>query len=145
MDDPARILADQVRLDLLDGGLDRLRPPLDDRLTQPDDAGVGMHLQEQPPRLDEEGFQPGDPQRVLGGDRGLASGRGPGLLSRLGRGGHAQTSQGSGDDLATVDQASSNFGVFIMIHCSQSRCELNQARRIMTDYLGQVRASRIPK
>ena len=62
----ARVLADQVRLDLLDRpSRTVMRPALDDRLAQADDAGVGVDLQEQPARLDQEGFQSGDSEGIL--------------------------------------------------------------------------------
>ena len=69
VDDLARVLADQVGLDLLDGRRDRERAPLDDRLAQADDPGIGVHLEEEPARLDQQGLEPGDPQRVAGSDR----------------------------------------------------------------------------
>ena len=78
MDHLARVFAHQVRLDFLDGGRDGRRPALDDRLAQPDDPGIGVHLQEQPARLDQQGFQLRDPKRVPGRDRGLDRERGPG-------------------------------------------------------------------
>ena len=58
--DRPRVLADQVGLDLLDRGGDGLGSPLDDRLAEADDAGVGVDLQEQPARLHQEGLEPRD-------------------------------------------------------------------------------------
>jgi len=46
MDDLSRIFADQVRLDLLHRLGARQSSAFEDRLTQTDDAGVGVHLQE---------------------------------------------------------------------------------------------------
>src|SRR5262249_20886091 len=64
VDDAGRVLADQPRLELLDGRRARLGAPLQDRLAEPDDALVGVDLQEEPTRLDEEGLEPGDTQRL---------------------------------------------------------------------------------
>ena len=77
----ARVLAGEVRLDLLDGGRDRLGPALDDGFAEPDEAGVGVDLEEQPPRLDEERFEPGDLESALGVD---------GRVGRVGDGGRGQ-------------------------------------------------------
>ena len=43
----------------------RLGAALDDGLAQPGDAGVGVDLQEQPARLDQEGFELRDAQLVF--------------------------------------------------------------------------------
>ena len=60
VDDVARILADEVRLDLLDGHGAGSRATLGDRLAKTGDALVGVHPQEEPARTDEEGLELGD-------------------------------------------------------------------------------------
>ena len=71
MDDLPRILADEIRLDLLHGLGAGFGAALEDRFAQPGDAGVGVNLQEQPSRLDEEGFELGDLERILASDGGV--------------------------------------------------------------------------
>ena len=69
VDDLARVLADEIRLDLLDGGGDGLGPPLDDGFTQADDAVIRMDLQKQPARLDQKRLQLRDLERIFACDR----------------------------------------------------------------------------
>src|SRR5262245_1722064 len=71
MNDLSWILADKVWLDLLDRRGDGFRAALNDGFAKPDDPGVGVNLEEQPPGLNEKSFQFGDLQRVLGLDRGI--------------------------------------------------------------------------
>ena len=71
MRDRARIFADEIGRQFLDGGRDRLRAAFDDRFAQPGDAGVGVNLQEQPARLDEKGFDFGDLEFVADADHRL--------------------------------------------------------------------------
>jgi hypothetical protein len=66
MDDLARILAHEVRLDFLDRRGNGERAPLDYRFTQPDDPGIGVDLQKQPPRLDQHCLKFGYPKRISG-------------------------------------------------------------------------------
>ena len=98
----ARVLAHQVRLDLLDGRGDGQGAPLDDRLPQADDPGVGVNLQEEPPRLDQKGLQLRDLEPILGADRRVASdtrlGIGLGPIER----GPAQRRKGAGQDRTTA-------------------------------------------
>jgi hypothetical protein len=54
VDDAARVLPDQRRRDLLDRGPDGQRAAFDDGLAEADDPRVGVHLEEEPARLDEE-------------------------------------------------------------------------------------------
>ena len=58
--DARGVLADQVGLQLRDGRGDGQRAPFEDRLAQADEAFVGVDLEEQPARLDQEGLQLGD-------------------------------------------------------------------------------------
>ena len=60
MHDPGRVLADQVGFELGDGLGAGQGAALGDGLAQPDQAFIGVDLEEQPARLDEEGFHPGD-------------------------------------------------------------------------------------
>ena len=60
MHHPARVFADQVRRDFLDGRRNRTGAAFQERLAQPHDAGVCMDLEKDPSRLDEESLQPGD-------------------------------------------------------------------------------------
>ncbi len=64
VDHVARVLAHQVRFNFPDGRLTRQGAALEKRLAQADDAGIGVNLEEQPARPDEEGFQPGDAQWI---------------------------------------------------------------------------------
>ena len=69
MDHLARVLAHEVRLDLLHGLCHRERPALDNRLAQAGDPGIRMDFQEQPARLHQHGLQPGDLDPILGKNR----------------------------------------------------------------------------
>src|SRR5262249_9121526 len=69
MDNPARVPSHQVRCDLLDRSRDCPGASLDDRLAETDDSGVGMDLQEEPSRLDEQGFELGDLDPIAVGDQ----------------------------------------------------------------------------
>ena len=60
-----RILAHQVRLNLLHRFGAGERAAFGDGLAEADDPGVGVDLQEQPARLHQEGLQLGDLQVVL--------------------------------------------------------------------------------
>ena len=71
MRDRARVFADQIRREFLDGRGDGLRAAFDDRFAQSDDAGVGVDLQEEPARFDEEGFDLGDLELVADADHRL--------------------------------------------------------------------------
>src|SRR5207245_10301834 len=97
---PSRISADQVRLDLLDCAGDRLRPPLYDRFAQADDAGVRMHLQEQPAWLDEKRLQLGYLERVFPSDGRVFFLLG--VTLRAGQGG-AQSGEGPGKHGSATD------------------------------------------
>jgi hypothetical protein len=63
--DPASVLADEIRLDLLHRRRDGERPALGHRLAEADDALVGVHLQEQPARFDEQRLEAGDADAAL--------------------------------------------------------------------------------
>ena len=71
MRDGARVFADEVGREFLDGRGDGLRAAFDDRFAQPGDAGVGVDFQEQPARLDENGFDLGDLEFVAEADHRL--------------------------------------------------------------------------
>ncbi len=45
------------------------RAPFDDRLAQADDPSVGVNLEEQPARLDEDGFEFRDRELLAGADQ----------------------------------------------------------------------------
>ena len=60
MHDPRRILADQRRLDLGDGLGHGQGPALQDRLTQADQAFIGVHFEKEPAGLDKNRFKSGD-------------------------------------------------------------------------------------
>ena len=70
--DRARIFADQVRLDFLDGFGARQRAAFGDGFAQADDAGVGVDLQEEPARLDQEGLELRDLEIVFRRDGSIA-------------------------------------------------------------------------
>ena len=73
---------------------DGLGPALDDRLAEADDAGVGVDLQEQPARLDEEGLELGDLEAAPGIDGGVL------LLG--GHGGRGQSDGPRGERFTSV-------------------------------------------
>ena len=77
-----RVLPQQVGLDLLDRFGDGQRPPLDDRLAESHDPRVGVHFQEEPARLDQQGLQLRDLDPLPGTDRCIA----PGAFLGLGLG-----------------------------------------------------------
>ncbi len=60
--DRPRVLADEVAFQLPDGSDAGLGPPLDDRLAEANDPGIGVNLQEEPARLDEDCLQSSDLQ-----------------------------------------------------------------------------------
>jgi len=60
----AGVLADQVGRQFLDGGGDRFGPAFHDRFSQAGDACVGVDLEEEPARLDQERLDLGDLQLV---------------------------------------------------------------------------------
>ena len=112
MNHSSGVFANQIRLEFFHSSRDCRRPSLDYRFPKPDNPGIGVNLQEQPTRLDEHGFQLCDPERVLGGDRRLASLAGLGFPVAATERGYAQTSKGSGDDLAAVDLTRNNIWRF---------------------------------
>jgi hypothetical protein len=65
MDHAAGILTDQVGRDLLHRLGTGQGSPLGDRLTKSNDALVGVDLEKQPTRLDEDGLEPGDTDAAL--------------------------------------------------------------------------------
>ena len=72
-----RVFADQVRLELLDRGDDRPDAALDRPFTDADDAGVGVHLDEdRAQRVDRDDLDPGDLDRRPWIDEGAGSRRG---------------------------------------------------------------------
>src|SRR5262249_13988183 len=100
----AWVFADQIWLDLLDGGGGGQRPAFGGGVRAGGKARGGVDLWEQPARLDEEGFELGDLERVLGRDgsvlAGLVLGCGAGLRkSGYAKGGDA----GAGEDRTTAD------------------------------------------
>ena len=64
----ARVFANQVGRDLLDGRGAGDGPAFENGLAQADDAGVGMHLEEQPTGFDQKGFELGDLESAPGSD-----------------------------------------------------------------------------
>src|SRR5437773_2652261 len=60
MDHLARVLANQVRLNLFDRGGTREGSTFRDWFAETDDASIGVDLEEQPARLDQERLQFGD-------------------------------------------------------------------------------------
>lgn len=60
VDDFARVFADEVGFDFLDGRLDGERAAFEERFAESDDAGVGVYFKEYPSRFDEECFEFGD-------------------------------------------------------------------------------------
>ncbi len=73
--DSPRVFADEIRLDLTDGGHAGCGTPLDNRLPETDDAGVGVHLEEEPARFNQKRFKPGDPERIAWLNRGVTARR----------------------------------------------------------------------
>jgi hypothetical protein len=69
MRDRTRVFAHEVGREFFNGRGDGLRAAFNDRFAQPGDAGVGVNLQEQPARLDENGFDFGDLEFVAEADR----------------------------------------------------------------------------
>ena len=114
----ARVFAHEVRLELLHSGRDGRRPPFDDWLSQPDNPGIGVNLQEQPSRLDEQGFQLRDPKRILGGDRSVARDAVLGLRLGSVERGQAQTSKEAATTWRRLIRPEASFGVFIVINSS---------------------------
>ncbi len=49
-----RVLTDEVRRNFLDGRGNGASTPFEQRLTESDDAGIRVHLQKDPARLDEK-------------------------------------------------------------------------------------------
>ena len=62
-----RVLADQVRSHFGNGGGTGFGAAFGDGLSQADDALIGVNLEEQPPGLNEQGFEFGDANLGLEG------------------------------------------------------------------------------
>ncbi len=98
VDHAPRVLADQVGLELLDRRGAGEGAALEDRLAEPHDPRVGVHLQEEVARLHQEGLELGDRELLARADgRG---GRGP-RRGGLGQGQRAGA-EGSQDPLEQV-------------------------------------------
>src|SRR2546430_4942907 len=68
MRDGARVFADEVRSEFLDGGCDGFGAAFDDGFTEPSNACIRMDLQEEPAWLDHKCFDFGDLEFVADAD-----------------------------------------------------------------------------
>ena len=93
-----RVLANEIRLDLLHSLAAGERTTFGDRLAIPDDARVGVHFEEQPARLDQGHFELGDLQIIFGRHgRIFAHALLGGGFSRV-EGGQPYAGESAGDD-----------------------------------------------